>query len=251
MTLSWPVAIGVGCAVLVLLLWAEPPLRRLTETRREPSSWVPQVLRSTPGSLPAAQRGRTAVVAGIAVAFVCPGPLLVVVAVAALIAVGTFVVLGRLEPRSRSEAQAALVDQLPGALDLMSACVDAGLPLRIATEAVAHAVGGSWAERADRYLWHVRVGFSDAEAWRTLAEDPVVGPLARDLARAADAGTSVGPILRLHARDARTTAAAAVTARAKTVGVSTIIPVSLCYMPAFFLIGVVPAIAGLVSGLFR
>jgi pilus assembly protein TadC len=38
-------------------------------------------------------------------------------------------------------------------------------------------------------------------------------------------------------------------ARAKAVGVQTIIPVSICYLPAFFLLGVVPVIAGVMASL--
>jgi len=79
--------------------------------------------------------------------------------------------------------------------------------------------------------------------------DEVLGSVARDLARAADAGTATGALLARHAEAARSAAHAAALARAKAVGVQTIIPVSVCYLPAFFLLGVVPVIAGVLASL--
>jgi pilus assembly protein TadC len=98
---------------------------------------------------------------------------------------------------------------------------------------------------------HAAAGFGDSDAWASLRSDEVLGPVARDLARAADAGTSVGGMLARHAESARAAAQAAAIARAKAVGVRTIVPVSVCYLPAFFLVGVVPVIAGVLTTLLR
>ena len=40
---------------------------------------------------------------------------------------------------------------------------------------------------------------------------------------------------------------AAVEARAKAVGVRTVIPLGLCFLPAFLLLGIVPVVAGLLG----
>jgi pilus assembly protein TadC len=143
------------------------------------------------------------------------------------------------------------VAELPAALDLLSACVVAGMPLRTATSAVAVAVGGVLGERLGTVVSHAAAGFGDSDAWASLRSDEVLGPVARDLARAADAGTSVGGMLARHAESARAAAQAGAIARAKAVGVRTIVPVSVCYLPAFFLVGVVPVIAGVLTTLLR
>ncbi len=123
------------------------------------------------------------------------------------------------------------------------------MPLRSATSAVASAVGGRLGERLASVVARTAAGFGDGDAWGSLRGDEVLGPVARDLARAADAGTATGALLARHAEAARSAAHAAALARAKAVGVQTIIPVSVCYLPAFFLLGVVPVIAGVLASL--
>ncbi len=162
-----------------------------------------------------------------------------------------FWLLGRLETNGAVAQRAELVAELPAALDLLAACVMAGMPLRTATAAVAGAVGGALGDRLGVVVSYTAAGFSDSDAWASLAPDEVLGSVARDLARAADAGTSVGGMLARHAESARAAAQAAAIARAKAVGVRTIVPVSVCYLPAFFLVGVVPVIAGVLTTLLR
>jgi pilus assembly protein TadC len=159
--------------------------------------------------------------------------------------------LGRLETNGAAGRRSQLVADLPAALDLLSACVVAGMPLRTATAAVAAAVGGVLGDRLGTVVSHAAAGFGDGDAWAALGSDEVIGPVARDLARAADAGTSVAGMLARHAESARAAAQAAAIARAKAVGVRTIVPVSVCYLPAFFLVGVVPVIAGILTTLLR
>jgi pilus assembly protein TadC len=159
--------------------------------------------------------------------------------------------LGRLETNGAAIRRAQLVAELPVALDLLAACVVAGMPLRNATAAVASAVQGVLGERLGTVVSHAAAGFGDSDAWASLRSDEVLGPVARDLARAADAGTSVGGMLARHAESARAAAQAAAIAKAKAVGVRTIVPVSVCYLPAFFLVGVVPVIAGVLTTLLR
>ncbi|HET7725061.1 MAG TPA: type II secretion system F family protein [Propionibacteriaceae bacterium] len=155
--------------------------------------------------------------------------------------------IGRLEGGELAAARANLVAELPGALDILAACVGAGMPLRGAAAAVASALGGPVEERLGQVTSRTAAGFGDSDSWAVLREDPVFGPVARDLARASEAGTALGPLLSRHAEAARAAAQADALARARAVGVRTIIPVSVCYLPAFFLLGVVPVIAAVVT----
>ena len=223
---------------------SEFSLRRLQQEQR----WQgPAWLVARPGAMPAARRAQVATLAAVAVALVVSHPL----PVGAVTAAGVYLGLGRIESRRQGSERQRLVADLPHALDLLEGCLAAGLPLRTAVSAVASALGGVVADRLERVTAHVGVGFSDAQAWQALADDPVLGPVARDLARGCDAGSSLLPVLHEHAVDARAAANAQVQRRARALGVTAAVPVSLCFLPAFFLVGVVPAIAGILAPFLR
>ena len=246
MSVTLELATALGAGLVVQLGWPPDPLSRLTPP---PSVALPAWLRARPAALPARARAITAsgvalvvlILVGNAAALVMSLPLWLFV----------FWGLGRLETHGAAARRAHLVAELPAALDLLSACVVAGMPLRTATAAVAGAVGGLLGARLGTVVSHAAAGFGDGDAWGSLRSDEVLGPVARDLARAADAGTSVGLMLARHAESARAAAQAAAIARARAVGVRTIVPVSVCYLPAFFLVGVVPVIAGILTTLLR
>lgn len=145
------------------------------------------------------------------------------------------------DTRAERDAVAAA---LPQALELLAACTRAGLPLRRAAEVVAAAVAGPVGEQLDRVVAAVRVGADEADAWRALADHPVLGHVARDLARATGSGTAVAASLDRHTLDARRERQAAVLERARAVGVSSVVPLMVCFLPAFLLVGVVPIVAG-------
>ena len=86
-----------------------------------------------------------------------------------------------------------------------------------------------------------------ALAWGALRGDPVWGAAAADVARAERSGLCLADLLRLHADDARRVAADRATLAARTVGVRSVVPLMVCFLPAFILVGVVPIVAGLVA----
>lgn len=248
MTSPVVIASAVAAGMAVHLAWRPPPLGRLVDVRKVR---LPRWLQPRAGALAARTRASAAAAIGLVPLVLLSGPLWAALAASAGTALVVFVGLGRIEPAAMGASRAELVAELPGALDLLSACVAGGMPLRGATSAVAAAVGGSLGERLAGVVARANAGFGDADAWSSLREDEVLGAVARDLARAADAGTAVGPLLARHAESARAAAQAAAVSRAKAVGVRTIVPVSVCYLPAFFLIGVVPVIAGVLAALLR
>lgn len=248
MTSPLVIAAAVSAGLAVQLAWRPDPMRRLTRVRKVP---LPGWLAPRPGALPQRTRATGAFAVGLVVLVLLSGPLwqsLVIATVASLL---VFWGLGRLEPGGVTAARAELVTELPGALDLLAACTVGGMPLRSATAAVAAAVGGELGARLNGVVSRAAMGFGDADAWASVRDDEVLGPVARDVARAAEAGTSVAPLLARHAEAARAAAQSVALARAKAVGVRTIVPVSVCYLPAFFLIGVVPVIAGVLAAILR
>ncbi|MGV8850375.1 MAG: type II secretion system F family protein [Propionibacteriaceae bacterium] len=246
MSVSLELATAVGAGLVVQLGWPPDPLSRLTPP---PSMALPAWLSARTTALPARARAIGATGVALVVLFLMGSAAALMLAIPAWVFV--FCGLGRLETNGAAGRRSQLVAELPAALDLLSACAVAGMPLRTATAAVAAAVGGVLGDRLGTVVSHAAAGFGDSDAWAALGCDEVLGPVARDLSRAADAGTSVGGMLARHAESARAFAQAAAIARAKAVGVRTIVPVSVCYLPAFFLIGVVPVIAGILTTLLR
>lgn len=246
MSVVWEVATALGAGLVVQLGWPPDPLSRLAAS---PSVTLPAWLRARPAALPG--RVRAVGASGVAVVVVVLLGNAAAVALVLPVWLAVFWLLGRLETNGAAAQRAQLVAELPAALDLLAACVMAGMPLRTATAAVAGAAGGALGDRLGVVVSYTAAGFGDSDAWASLASDEVLGAVARDLARATEAGTSVGGMLARHAETARAAAQAAALARAKAVGVRTIVPVSVCYLPAFFLVGVVPVIAGVLTTLLR
>ena len=138
--------------------------------------------------------------------------------------------------------------QFPLVLGFLASVVESGAPVRFAAEAVSEVSDRPNAQRLRGVLACCEVGFSDAEAWRSLTDDPVWGDVARELARCVESGAAVGDVLRAAARQADKTAAADAITRARSVGVTSTLPLVCCFLPAFLLVGVVPIIGGLIGG---
>jgi len=173
-----------------------------------------------------------------------------VVAAAPIVVVGAWIGLGRLEPAGVRNDRVKALLCLPQALDLVSTCVRAGQPLRNAVETVTEVMGSPVAELFEPVMNAISVGMSDAEAWQVLRSDPVVGFLARDLSRSAAWGTSIIDVVAQHSTDLRRQGTTQRLAIAKAVGVKSVLPLGLCYLPAFVLLGVVPVVAAGLAGFF-
>lgn len=151
--------------------------------------------------------------------------------------------LGRLESSAVRRRRERSLLELPQVLDLLASGLSAGLPLRSAAEAVIDACPGAVAADLDRIRHLIAVGMGDVDAWRTLRDHPQLGPVAVDLARSVETGTHLVSGLSSHASDARIARRAALEIRARRVGVLSVAPLMLCFIPAFLLLGVVPTVA--------
>jgi pilus assembly protein TadC len=157
--------------------------------------------------------------------------------------------LARLEPREIRLRRARITAELPMAIDLLAACLRGGNAWPESVEAVADAVGGPLGAELSRVAARIRLGAEPAMEWLGLTDDPVLAPLGRAVARAASGGAPVAATLARLARDQRRTARAAASARARIAGVRAVAPLGLCFLPAFVLLGIVPAIAGIAQNL--
>lgn len=87
------------------------------------------------------------------------------------------------------------------------------------------------------------LGHDDVSAWRTLARHDQLGPAALDLARSVETGSLLVESLLVHAEVAREDRHGQVEAAARRVGVRSVMPLMVCFIPSFLLIGIVPTVA--------
>jgi pilus assembly protein TadC len=155
-------------------------------------------------------------------------------------------VLGWIEPRSARRRRQQLIMEVPQALELMAACLGAGLPARTACAAVVRAFEGAVADDLGQVLALQQLGVPDAAAWRTLRDHPQLGLAAADLARSVESGTSMVEGLRHQSEAARGARRGVLQVRARTVGVRSVLPLMMCFIPSFLLLGIVPAVVSAV-----
>ena len=86
--------------------------------------------------------------------------------------------------------------------------------------------------------------------WSDLVADPELGSAgSHDGASAGAPGSPVVAAVERLADDLAGSARAAVEDRARAVGVKAAVPLGLCLLPSFILIGIVPLVAGLLGSL--
>ncbi|MDR0435759.1 MAG: type II secretion system F family protein [Propionibacteriaceae bacterium] len=135
-------------------------------------------------------------------------------------------------------------------LELLAAVVRSGAPLRAATATVAAVVSGPVGQRLREIRALTDIGLGDAEAWRSLRDNPLWSEVARQIAHGADSGAGLDLVLRRAASRQRDRVAAELLVQARRVGAKSALPLVTCYLPAFMLVGVLPIIGSLASEYF-
>lgn len=175
------------------------------------------------------------------------GPLAPVAAVGA--AAGTWVVVGRAEPADVRRRRAEVRRDLPHLVELFAATLRSGAAPADGVAVVATALPGAAADRLAGVGARLALGLDPVEVWSGLAEDPELGRLGRALARAQASGAPVVPAVERLADDLARAGRAATEDRARAVGVKAALPLGLCLLPAFVLIGIVPLVVALLAAL--
>lgn len=133
--------------------------------------------------------------------------------------------------------------EVPGLADLLSAAVGAGASVPSALLAVGGAVGGGRGRALARAGAVLGRGGSWSTAWA--GHPPELAVLERALADAWHAGAAPVPVLRLVAAQARRDARRHARLAAARLGVRLVLPLGLCLLPAFVLLGIVPFVLSL------
>ena len=146
-------------------------------------------------------------------------------------------------PRSRPRPE---LDVLV-VLDLLDAAIAAGAGLPRALSAVGQAGGGAVGQVLARASSALVMGADWPTAW--LGAPARLAPVVTSLAPTWDTGAAPGPALRAAADHLRRERRSAAREAAGRLGVLLVLPLGVCFLPAFVLIGLVPVMISLGSGL--
>lgn len=164
----------------------------------------------------------------------------------AVVGVVTSRLLARLEPAAVRRRRAAVVRDLPVALDLIAACLLAGCDVKSAVDVVMRALGGPIAVEFASVISALDLGIAPADAWLALRSDSL-RPVGQTLARAATSGAPLAEIVSGVAEQRRAALQAEASAAARRAVVAAVGPLGACFLPAFIATAVLPVIAGLTS----
>lgn len=169
-----------------------------------------------------------------------------VVGIALGLATGAGIVItGRLP----EQQQLADQDAVPAVVELIAGCLAAGLAMPASLEAASVAGDEVTREACLAAAAALRRGAPALEAWQTWFADPSLELVARATSRTTASGAGVADDLRRVAARLRATRHGRIQQRVQQSSIWIVIPLGLCFMPAFVLIAVVPVIVGLVSHL--
>lgn len=158
-------------------------------------------------------------------------------------------VLGRAESPALRRTREELERDLPVAVHLLGACLDAGAATTGALDAVARALPGAVAEELALVRHRLALGIDPVTVWRELADHPQLRALGRAMARAHQSGASVRDAVAGLAAELEAQSRARTDALARSVEVRAAAPLGVCFLPAFLLLGVVPMVAGVFSAM--
>ncbi|MBI3292477.1 MAG: type II secretion system F family protein [Elusimicrobia bacterium] len=148
--------------------------------------------------------------------------------------------------RAVRQRHAAVIRALPETLDLLTMMVEAGRDVMAALEHVGSQVrAGPWRDELTAIVQELHVGVSRAEALQHLAErvhHPWVIGLATQLIQATQMGASVGPMLRVHAKELRVQWTQWAEERAAQAPIRLLAPLALLFLPAILLVLIGPVV---------
>lgn len=192
--------------------------------------------------------GRVCAVAGLAAGVLAW--LLVGGWVGAVVAVPCAVVAGclirRIEPISKRRERLRALSDLPLACDLLAASLRAGATVERSVGVVATAMGGPLSKDLRRVRDGLRLGLHPRDAWSAV-QLPEASRLVDAAVRGVDSGAAIARAFSRVADDLRDARLAAVEATASRVGVLIVLPLGLCFLPAFVFAGIAPVIVAVLG----
>jgi hypothetical protein len=232
-------AAAAGCLAVAVALWV-PVLETPVHARRPPSvddgrGWMRR------------HRLAWATLAGAAALSFVSGPGRW--PAAALAAAVTWVVIGRTESPGARRAREAARRDLPHLVGLLGDALRAGQSPDAALALVGTALPGPAGDRLGAVVGRLRLGMDPVTVWAGLADDEALAPLGRALVRGQTTGASVLLTVERLAETLSADLRGEIEDQARAVGVKAALPLGLCLLPAFVLLGIVPTVAGMLHTL--
>ncbi|WP_407641716.1 type II secretion system F family protein [Amycolatopsis panacis] len=215
-------------AAVALVLWPDTPA---------PRNWAPARWKR-PAVRPAVWHAAAAVVGGLSVAVVAGIP------VGLVAGAGGWWLLRR-SRRARAPDDVAARLGSAAVLDLLTACLRTGMPIPVALEAVANGAPEETGKALRSTASLLALGADPVPAWAPVRARPGFAELAAAAARTARSGTALAATADDLARRLRDGLGTEAEERAERAGVALALPVGLCFLPAFFALGVLPVVLGL------
>jgi hypothetical protein len=119
----------------------------------------------------------------------------------------------------------------------VGACFDGEVGAVFSTAASLSVLGA-----APEVAWATAIEASGGQRW---------APVARSIIRAHHSGAALADVLVHRADDRRRSLRSDARAAAERAGVTAVLPLGLCFLPAFVLVGVVPVVAGFARTLWH
>ncbi len=224
--------------------WSWPPARLPAARARPDARGAPQG--GDPGWM---LRGRWwwALSAGVAAACFVSGRWAVPLGL--LVTVVSGQLIGRTEPAWQRRRREATARDLPGLVHLLATALGTGCDVAESVRLVCDAYPGAAADALVPVPRRLALGVDPVSAWQPALDDPRLAPLGRAMVRARRSGASVTHEVARLADELGRRSRSEVEERARAVGVKAALPLGLCLIPSFVLLGVVPLVVSLLRTL--
>jgi Flp pilus assembly protein TadB len=218
-----------------------------TPARSEPST--PALPRSRAPEQGVLRRGRVvwSALAGTAGWLFLPGQVGVLAAVG--LAFATWKVAARAEAPGVRRRREEVERGLPHVTRLLAIALAGGQAVPAALAQVASALPGPATDELAVTRSRLAVGVPSRQVWAELSAVPGLEALGRVFARAEVSGAPVATVVSRLADELAAEARSEVEDRARSVGIKAAVPLGLCLLPAFLLIGIVPVVAAAITAL--
>lgn len=204
---------------------------------------APEPVRKWPGAVPHI----ATTLGGVSLAVLVGG--LAGIVVGALVTAAGWWAIGRSRRPRAPAADIATRLRLAGTLDLLAACLRAGLPVPTVLDAVSDAAPTDAATALRSAAALLALGSEPGEAWAPVQALPGLNELAVAAIRTSRSGAAFASAAADLAERFREELATEAEERAERAGVALALPVGLLFLPAFFCLGVLPVVLGLAGRL--
>ena len=168
---------------------------------------------------------------------------------AAAAAIAAWWFIGRTESPAERRIRRQVRSDLAHLVDLLAAALRGGATPGAGVRMACGALPGPAADRLAGVTERLALGVDPERVWASLSDDPDLALLGRALARSHRTGAGVVPTIEQLADELRRSARAHVEERARAVGVRAALPLGLCLLPSFLLLGIVPLVVSMLSEL--